>query len=148
MSTISKERKRTVHEVAFRLAFDMQTQMSGKVGDFGVDLTPLKMRILRVVWSADDVTAQDVVQILKRDKAQVARLVEDLTSQDLIRREVNPNDRRSKILRLTEGGEKIFRSVEAIESDFANELVKGINDSELKTFFNVADQISENLKAL
>ena len=77
-------RKRTVHEVAFRLSFDMQTLMAGKVGDFGVELTPLKMRILRVIWSADDVTAQDITLVLKRDKAQVARIVEDLVKQNLV----------------------------------------------------------------
>ena len=141
-------RKRTVHEVAFRLAFDMQTLMTGKVGDFGVELTPLQMRILRVIWSESNVTAQDVVQVLKRDKAQIARIIEDLTSQALISRDTNPADRRSKLLRLTDDGEKIFRTVEDLEKTFSLDLVRGIQKSELSVFFKVADQITENLKSM
>ena len=142
------KRTRTVHEVAFRLSFDMQTLMVGKIGDFGVDLTPLKMRILRVIWSADDVTAQDITQVLKRDKGQIARVIEDLTAQDLVRRETNPADRRSKLLRLSEKGEEIFRTVEKVEEGFASALIKGIDRTDLGTFYKVADAITENIKAI
>ena len=144
----SRVRKKTVHEVAFRLAFDMQTHMAGKVGDFGADLTPLKMRILRVVWSVSDASASDIVRVVRRDKAQVARLIDDLTAQGLLRREVDPADRRSKLLYLTERGEEIFNSVAKIEQAFAARIVKGIKSADLDTFYRVADQITENLGAL
>ena len=142
--------KRTLHEAAFRLAFDMQTQMADKVGDFGVELTPLKMRILRVIWSAstNNVSAQDIVKTVKRDKAQVARIIEDLCAQGLVRREVDPSDRRSKILFLTDQGAAIFASVEEIEATFAAALTRGIDRSDLAAFFRVADKISENLKEM
>ena len=141
-------RKRTVHEVAFRLSFDMHTLMAGKVGNSGVELTPLKMRTMRVIWAADDVTAQDIVQVLKRDKAQVARMIEDLVAQKLVRRDTNPKDRRSKLLHLTARGEKIFETVEQVERSFSSDLVKGIKKTDLETFYKVADAISENLKSL
>ena len=106
------------------------------------------MRILRVIWSADDVTAQDITQVLKRDKGQIARVIEDLTAQDLVRRETNPADRRSKLLRLSEKGEEIFRTVEKVEEGFASALIKGIDRTDLGTFYKVADAISENIKAI
>ena len=141
-------RTRSVHEVAFRLAFDMQTQMAGKVDDFGAELTPLKMRMLRTIWSSNKVSAQDIAQVVKRDKAQVARLVEDLCEQELVHRKVDPNDRRSKLLYLTERGEQIFSSVEEVEKAFSSQLIKGIRKSDLGVFFAVADAISENLKSM
>jgi DNA-binding MarR family transcriptional regulator len=108
----------------------------------------MKMRALRVIWSSDEATAQDIVSTIKRDKAQVARLVEDLCEQNLVERRMNPNDKRSKLLRLTDCGRDIFNKVEQIEQSFANELIEGIPKEELEVFFGVADKLSENMKSM
>ena len=141
-------RKRTVLETAFRLQYDVRTVMAARLHTLNVNIGQMQMRALRTIWSSDDVTSQHIVGTLKRDKAQVTRLVNELVAQNLVYREPNPEDKRSKLLRLTEEGNDIFRRIENIETAVLDKMVKDIDKEELETFFNVADQLSENMRQI
>ncbi|MEM7115145.1 MAG: MarR family transcriptional regulator [Chloroflexota bacterium] len=141
-------RKRTVLEVAFRLQYDVINVLSEQLHGIDVDLVPMQMRVLRAIWRGDNVTSQHVVAALKRDKAQVTRLVNELVARNLVYREPNPNDKRSKLLKLTDEGEHIFRQVEEVEKVVFAEMAKGIAEEDMQTFFRVADMLSENMQQM
>lgn len=141
-------RKRTVLEVAFRLQYDVRNVMGDRLHQLDIDLVPMQMRTLRIIWSADNVTSQYIVSALKRDKAQVTRLVNELVARNLVYREPNPEDKRSKILKLTDEGNQIFQQIEDIEKGVFDEMVKGINAEDLQTFFRVADQLTKNMRQM
>lgn len=139
--------KRTVHEVAFRLSHDMSLQITPRLGEIGVDLSAQQMRTMRLIWaSAEPVTLVDISKTLKRDKAQIVRLIDSLCRLGVVERVPNPDDGRSKILVLTQSGEDVFRRVEAIEAAFSEQLIDGIPTKDLATFFRVSDHLSRNLK--
>ena len=141
-------RQKTVLEVAFRLQIDVRTVVADRMHALDTNFSQMHMRALRAIWSADNVTSQHIVSILKRDKAQVTRLVNELVELNLVYREQNPNDKRSKLLKLTKEGANIFRQIEDIEKDVVKDMLKGIETEDLETFFNVADQISENIRLM
>ncbi|GAA6151328.1 MarR family winged helix-turn-helix transcriptional regulator [Pseudoteredinibacter isoporae] len=141
-------RKRTVHEVAFRLSHDMALQITPRMGELGSGLASQQLRTLRLIWSGDHATLVDVAKTLKRDKAQVTRLIDELCKAGLVERKPNPNDGRSKILALTPKAYTFFERVETIEDEFANELIDGIDPKDLDTFFKVSDQLSRNLREI
>ena len=141
-------RRRTVHEVAFRLSHDMATQIAPEIEKFELGLTKQQMRAIRLIWASDQVTLVDVAKTLKRNKAQVVRLVDELCKAGMVVREPNPNDGRSKILTLTDKASNFFKSVEETEAKFSAELTVGISRAELDVFYSVADRLSENLRDL
>ncbi|WP_420628887.1 MarR family winged helix-turn-helix transcriptional regulator [Candidatus Leptofilum sp.] len=141
-------RQRTVLEVAFRLQYDVRDVFADRLHQLDIDLVPMQMRALRAIWSADAVTSQHIVGTLKRDKAQVTRLVNELVARNLVYREPNPEDKRSKLLKLTDEGGAIFRQIEDIEKVVFDEMVQGIDEADLETFFRVADQLSENMRQI
>ena len=141
-------RKRTVLEAAFRLEIDVRTVMGDRMHALNLGISQMQMRALRAIWSAHNVTSQYIASTLKRDKAQVTRLVNELVEQGLVEREPNPEDMRSKLLRLTEAGNHIFRQIEEIQQEVYSEMVKGIDESDLQTFFKVSDQLSENIRQM
>lgn len=112
-------RKRTVLEVAFRLQYDVHTVMAERLHTLNLDIGQMQMRALRTIWSADDVTSQHIASTLKRDKAQVTRLLNELVTKGLAYREPNPEDKRSKLLRLTAEGNHIFRRLRNFSRRFS-----------------------------
>jgi DNA-binding MarR family transcriptional regulator len=141
-------RNRTIHEVAFRLTFDVQTCMSPSIAKLGIDLSAMQLRAMRAIWSKKHATAQFVVSTLKRDKAQVSRLIDELCTRKLVCRIANPEDDRSKLLQLTDAGIHIFQQIENIERRVGKKMIKDIEKSDLATFFRVADQLSENMRVM
>jgi len=141
-------RKRTVHEVAFRLNMDMTMQIAPRLGALDASLSQQQLRTMRLIWSHDQVTLVDIAQTLKRDKSQVVRLIDELSKADMVAREPNPKDGRSKILKLTPKGEAFFTKIEDIEAQFSDQLVDNIDPKDLDAFFKVADRLSENLKKI
>ena len=140
--------KRSVHEVAFRLSYDMSLQIRPRLGEIGVELAPQQLRVMRLIWSAGQTTLVDIAHTLKRDKSQVVRIIDELSRLGMIVRKPNPDDGRSKILVLTRKAMKFFEKIEAIESQFARELTQGIRKSDLDVFYKVSDQLSNNLRGI
>ncbi|MEM1081417.1 MAG: MarR family transcriptional regulator [Pseudomonadota bacterium] len=63
--------------------------------------------------------AQQLAELLARDKAQIARAVQSLERKGLVTREDNPDDGRAKLLRLTQEGQ---RTVDVLEQAVAEAL--------------------------
>lgn len=140
------KKKRTIHEVAFRLSYDMRTHISPKLGHVGMNLAPQQLRAMRLIWSQENTTLVDLSKTLKRDKGQVTRIIDELVKAGMVKREPNPADKRSKLLKLTEKGYGTFEAIEQVEADFSDELIKGIKKEHLDIFFFVSDQLSKNMK--
>lgn len=139
-------KKRTIHEVAFRLSYDMGLQIAPKLGDLNINLAPQQMRAMRLIWAKGNTTLIDLSKTLKRDKGQVTRIVDELCKTGMVSREPNPDDGRSKLLMLTNKGKGVFEAIEAIEAKFSEDLIQGISKQELATFFAVSDRLSENMR--
>lgn len=136
---------RTIHEAVFRLSYDLSTQISPNVENQSSKLAPQEFRAMRHIWAQKESTLIGIAKMLKRDKGQVARLIDGLCRIEMIERVPNPKDGRSKLLILTPKGYQLFEKVEAIERSFSSQLTKGIDQESLDTFFLVADKILENL---
>jgi len=141
-------KSRSIHEVAFRLSYDMGVQIRPRMVDSDVSLAPQQLRTMRRVWTTGQATLADICATLKRDKGQVTRIVDELCELDLLVRTPNPNDGRSKLVELTRRGTKVFETIERIEEEFSSELIEGISKEDLAAFFRVSDRLSENMRRM
>ena len=139
--------KPLIHEAVFALAFDLKMAMSDAVKKLDIGLTAPHMRALRLVWSRENVTSQEIASTLRRDKAQVARIVSDLLGQKLVKRTPNPNDKRSQLVVVTAKGRELFDKVAEIESSLQETILDGISQKDVATFVKVAKKASENIRA-
>lgn len=140
--------KRSIHEVAFRLSYDIGTRIAPKIEHSKVKLAPQQMRAMREIWTRGGCTLADIGKTLKRDKGQVSRIVDELCNAGMVKRRPNPEDGRSKILEISNKGRKVFETVAAIEAEFSSRLTKGISARDLEAFFRVSDQLSDNLREI
>ena len=113
---------RTVHEVAFRLSYDLSMQITPHLEELKTKLAPQQLRAMRQIWAKEESTLIELSKTLKRDKGQVTRLIDELCAMEMVQRIPNPKDGRSKILKLTENGYLFFEKIEAIEAKFSKQL--------------------------
>ncbi|WP_310619275.1 MarR family winged helix-turn-helix transcriptional regulator [Flexibacterium corallicola] len=141
------QKKRTIHEVALRLHFDVKMQLVSRMAEVKrMEFAPQQLRAMRHIWHHGQCTSMDLVKTLKRDKGQISRIIDELCKDEMVERIPNPEDKRSRLLILSQKGYDFFAHVEAVEAEFSEAMIKNISPEELEVFFSVSDRISENLK--
>lgn len=137
--------KRHLTDVVFKLSIDLGIQLEGSPELRGIDLSPMHMRILRLLHDREKATPVDISSAIQRDRGHVTRLLTDLTQKNLAILAPNPADGRSKVVRLTREAEDIFQRVRAAELKIIDRAKAGVPDEDFSIFLRVAHKISGNL---
>lgn len=96
----------------------------------------------------EEVIQQDMAEMMKKDKSVVLRIIDSLEEKDLIRRVVDKNDRRKNCLMITKAGARVIGNYQAIGEQIIEEIHQGIDEEELKVFYKVIKQMTENTNRL
>ncbi|SHI19118.1 MarR family winged helix-turn-helix transcriptional regulator [Ferrimonas marina] len=129
----------------FRLAHSLKRQTHQQIEQMDLAIAPMHVRVMKIIDGSAPCTANDVVQFLNRDKAQVTRLLKTLIEQDLLQREPNPNDKRSQLLTVTESGAALMQRMAVVDATTYQTMTKGLSADELDAFHRIADQMAQNL---
>ena len=91
---------------------------------------------------------QCICNNLAIDKTAMVKVIDYLIKNDMVERDINPNDRREHFIKLTKKGhkqtEEVVRAFKAIDSQMFSKISK--DDQEV--FMRVLSQLSSNLKEL
>lgn len=115
-----------------RVALQEHTALwNERVGaDQAAECTKPQYAVLRAVEADPGLDQASAAQFADSDKATVAALLERLEDRCLVRREVDPLDRRRRKLYLTEQGESLLASVSPAVLDLNQELLSRLSQSE------------------
>ncbi|WP_066740567.1 MarR family winged helix-turn-helix transcriptional regulator [Cupriavidus sp. D384] len=135
---------------ALRFAFTGQLMLSGRqwrqisqaaVTAHGISAAaaaPL-LFIRRLGGGVRQVTLADYVGV---EGATLVRLVDQLCAADLVRREVDPSDRRANVLSLTETGERMAERIEVELKQLRAEVFADISEADMAASLRVLDALS------
>ena len=87
---------------------------------------------------------QDIAEKMGKDKSVILRMVDSLEKEGFIHRVVDANDRRRNFLALTVTANQLVERFVEIEVQVTIDLVDGITEDELNTFYKVIEQIKTN----
>ncbi len=105
--------------------------------------------VLKMVLDCDSVVVQqDLAEKLGKDKSFILRLVDSLEKDGLIRRIVDPNDRRRNILEVTYLGNQLLHKFYEIELKVSEALWKDLSHEEMDVFNNVLTKLKHNAEKL
>jgi len=110
-----------------------------------IHLSPPQYFILNRV-AKEQIIQQDLANMMKMDKSSMLRQVNALQKQMLIARIPDENDKRKKILVLTQKGGELFEKAETIANTFFSGLYEGVSEEDLEPFFRVLNQFKVNSK--
>ncbi|RZT31269.1 MarR family winged helix-turn-helix transcriptional regulator [Cupriavidus agavae] len=135
---------------ALRFAFTGQLMLAGRqwrqisqaaVTAHGISAAaaaPL-LFIRRLGGGVRQVTLADYVGV---EGATLVRLVDQLSAAELVRREVDPSDRRANVLSLTEAGERMAEQIEVELKQLRAEVFADIPEEDLAATLRVLDSLS------
>lgn len=116
----------------------------------GLKLTmPQFVLLFKISEEKEEVTLKDMAEKLGKDKSAILRMIDLLEKKELVRKAVDQNDRRKNQLLVTKKGERLIAEFREIESELNSELLEGLSDADMETFYKVANHIqikSEQLK--
>ena len=100
-------------------------------------------RIMMILAEYPDISADEVCRRTKIEKSVVSRAVARLLSRHLVNRDVDEEDRRRSILRLSGTGLSVYDEVMPIARNYEAELLADLTVEELEAFNGMIDKLME-----
>ncbi|WP_339901185.1 MarR family winged helix-turn-helix transcriptional regulator [Paraglaciecola polaris] len=133
------------HIIAISERFRISIRSAINANELGIGA--MHVRSLTVIAQSDACTANHIVNVLARDKAQVARIVKELLAADLIEKCAHPEDKRSQILSVKAEGQTLMAQFHTAKVEIYNQMTQGLSGSQLRDFEHIAQCIADNLLA-
>ena len=130
----------------FHLVHIMKRQVHDHIEQLGLPLAPMHIRVIKIIDRTSPCTANDIVQFLQRDKAQVTRLLNTLIEQGYIEKVPNPDDKRSQRLLLTDSGATIMTQINDIDKQMGQQLTQGVTSDDLAALQRITEKMAANLR--
>ncbi|WP_275797659.1 helix-turn-helix domain-containing protein [Aliiglaciecola sp. CAU 1673] len=127
------------------LTFKFKSATLKAVKAAGIDIVPMEIQTLHVIHRRDNCTAAYISEQLERDKGQIARLVREMTEKGYIHTVPNPEDTRSKFIKLTEFGQQTLSRMLVIENDIIQRMQLSLTTEQIEMFNEVALAMTQNL---
>lgn len=112
-----------------------------------IELNATQIGLLADLWIEDGQRQQDLAIATIKDKGTVARAIQALEKQGMIRREGDPDDRRNKRIFLTPPGAAFHQRLKPLAAVTEQEATNGIAPEDLATCREVLERIYHNLHA-
>ena len=109
--------------------------------DYPVEFYPT----LKYLDREPQATQDAIASYLLRDKATVARLLSRMEKEKLVKRSIDPSNRRQKLVTLTSTGKRAFGEAFSCASLLTKRAVKGIPQKDQQTCQHVLQRVFANL---
>ena len=109
--------------------------------------TRIQWIALYFLLKADQSMSQkELAALMNIQDPSLARLIDRMERDGLLRRIENPEDKRMKFLELTEAGRLKADALMPHGQEFSNLLLEDITDEEVEIFYRVLDKLLKNIK--
>ncbi|MGL1888563.1 MAG: MarR family transcriptional regulator [Reichenbachiella sp.] len=112
-----------------------------------VKVTKTQMILLKVVSQHDQIAQNDLAFLTYRDKASLTRLIDTMEKKGLITRSISPQDKRVKLVEITQLGNQVIRKAIPVLRNVIKEVEKGLDPKEIEITKKVLRIISNNINA-
>ena len=118
---------------------------------FDRELSPMnigagQIRILRALDIKNGINQESIRRLFHLDKGTVAKTIKPLIREGYIRREKNPNDKRSYQIFLTDKGRSIMPTIKQSIRSWTEILTAGFTDEEKRSIHDFLFRMSENAR--
>ena len=115
-----------------------------RIYGLNIDLPSDAFGILMIAYFQDDVIQQDIADMAKKDKSAVLKQIDVLEAKGLVQRQVNAQDRRAKMIVITDEGRKIVAEIIDRENEMFSVLSQDIDKHEMDAFLKVLFLLRDN----
>lgn len=138
----AKELLRSMGEVRYSL----RQFISARLKEEGTDITVELLEILAYLYRKDGMNQQEIADLMIKDKSSMTYQIDGLVKRELVKRVEDENDRRNKLIFLTEKGKNVQTMLHSWVAELYEKSVMGIEEKEIDTALAMVQKMSENLK--
>ena len=128
------------------LAHQMKNYADRRLDDFGI--TQEQSHTLGYIYRHQDkgISQKDLMHFFDRKGSTVSNILKNLETQGLVFRKVNPQDTRSKILKLTDEGVSLVESFIKVFDEIEERMLLNFSDEEKIRLKENLEQMMKNLE--
>lgn len=116
--------------------------------EHGFNLTAEQFLVMDTLWDEGTMSQQEIADKILKDKNSITKLIDALEKKKLVVRIAGKEDRRQKMIHLTEKAIEVKEAITKIALDSTNQIIKDIPSSELINFVKVLHKMAENIDSL
>ena len=111
----------------------------------GIEISSGQGRILFVLWKEDHLTVSEISRQTSLAKNTVSIVIDGMVQKGLLKRTINPKNRRQTIISLTEQAKSMQEKYEAVSEQMGVLFYQGFSEKELKEFEGYLVRIRDTL---
>lgn len=139
------EQKQDLLDQLQQLTAELRGQFFQQLGPELPGLTAMHGRLVLMIAKTSGTTAQQLSELLRRDKAQITRLLNDLQQATLIQRQTDPNDGRRQLLLLSDQGQQLAARLKTQKRQIAGKMLTGLTSDQQHYMTELLAQMYRNL---
>jgi DNA-binding MarR family transcriptional regulator len=114
------------------------------IRDAGLDVTSVQFAAMDVLFAKPGIDQATIAALIACDRATTGAVIDRLVTKGLVERTNSQEDRRSKIVRLTEPGKQLYQSLLAIVKKVQDEMLEPLTHNERARFLALAVKVIGN----
>ncbi|HEY4651712.1 MAG TPA: MarR family transcriptional regulator [Pontibacter sp.] len=134
-----------LHELS-KVTAVMKGFIRQKLREHNINITFEMMQVLRFLWDKDGVNQQEIADAILKDKASLTYLIDNLVRRKLVQRTEDSQDRRNKIITLTEEGRQLQELILPWVSEMYRVAGKDISEDLVKSGIDLFSAIYVNFQ--
>jgi len=103
----------------------------------GCKVSHTQLGLLFAINHLQPISFKELAVKLSLTPGAVSQLAESLDKQQLIERQTDPKDRRRQVLRISQKGKGLLKTIEKRRAQVMQNVMKDLSDAELKTWLNI-----------
>jgi len=109
----------------------------------GIPVLAEQLPVLMVVYFKEqEITQQDIANILQKDKSGILRSVQTLKKDGFLIIESDIEDKRKNLISLTASGKFVCEKIQALAIAFNNQIMEHFSEEERRIFLSMLDRIT------
>jgi DNA-binding MarR family transcriptional regulator len=139
------DEKRDLLDQLQQLTAELRGQFFQQLAPELPGLTAMHGRLLLMLAVKPGSTAQQLTELLRRDKAQITRLLNDLQQAALLQRQNDPADGRRQLLVLSAQGQQLAAELKEKKRQIAGKMLVGLTAEQQAQVAQALVQMYQNL---
>lgn len=108
----------------------------------GYDITPVQFAALDALAHNPDIDQKGLAKLVAKDRATLGSVLERLEQKGLVDRRISPQDKRARVLALTEEGKTVLAKLLPVVMALQKDILPGLDDDEYRQFIALASKVT------
>ena len=113
--------------------------------EHGLDISRGQRGILFVLWQRDCLTISEISELTLLAKNTVSIVVNGMVEKGIVKREINPSNRRQTIISLTDYAKSMYSQYEEVSQQITDLVYTGFTEQEKDAFESYLQRITQTL---